>query len=107
MTQQPVHKLAPLPHSHTRQDNFAMGLGQESSVVHRLDFGLAALYRDKDSNKHFDFAIGSKFRGTVRYASINGHTGIRQSRRDDLESLGYIFVYFLKGESLRILRDCR
>ena len=74
-----------------------MGLGTDCSLVYCLDFGLASLYRDKDTNTHYSFSIGSKFRGTVRYSSINGHIGIRQSRRDDLESLGYMFVYFLKG----------
>ncbi|CCE65057.1 hypothetical protein TPHA_0J02370 [Tetrapisispora phaffii CBS 4417] len=84
-------------HRDIKPDNFLMGTQRKGSIVHIIDLGLSKKYRDFTSHKHIPYREQKSLVGTARYASVNTHIGIEQSRRDDLESLGYVFIYFCKG----------
>lgn len=77
--------------------NFVVGHGPASAIVHCIDFGLSKRYRHPRTLQHIAYREGRSLTGTPRYASINNHLGIEQSRRDDLESIGYVLIYFLRG----------
>ena len=84
-------------HRDIKPDNFVMGLGNKATTVYLLDFGLAKKYRSSRTLQHIKFTINKKLTGTARYASINALRGCEQSRRDDLEAIGYVLMYFLRG----------
>jgi len=103
-----VHE-AGIVHRDVKPGNFVMGRGDEANTVFVIDFGLSNLWLT--SGKHIPFNTESPFRGTHRYASVNSHMKFEQSRRDDLEAVAYVLIYFLKGglpwQSLKVSRSKR
>ncbi|VDM96225.1 unnamed protein product [Thelazia callipaeda] len=84
-------------HRDLKPCNFLMGTKQESHKVYLIDFGLSKRYRKSDTSEHIQFRTDKNLTGTARFASINSNRGFEISRRDDLESLAYMFLYFLRG----------
>ena len=84
-------------HRDIKPENFVIGLNDKSNLVYLIDYGLSKRYKDKNSGQHIPYRENKQLVGTVRYASVNAHLGIEQSRRDDLEGIGYVLVYFYLG----------
>lgn len=84
-------------HRDIKPDNYIMGLGSHSNRVYLIDYGLSKRYRDGHTHRHIKYIQGKSLTGTARYASLNASMGGEQSRRDDLESVGFVMVYFIHG----------
>ena len=84
-------------HRDLKPNNFSIGIGPRLNVVYLLDFGLGISYKDRLTGTHVIFKDKKEIVGTIRFASINAHYGMEQSRRDDLESLGYVLIYLIHG----------
>ena len=82
-------------HRDIKPHNFLVSKKNEG-LIYIIDFGLAKKYRSERGN-HVKFAITKHITGTPRFCSINAMRGVEQSRRDDLESLSYLILYFLRG----------
>ena len=90
-----VHKCNVI-HRDIKPENFCVGGDTEPDKLYIVDFGLSKCYRNHDGS-HIPCRTGKTLTGTPRYASINCHEGIEQSRRDDLESLMFMLLFLLKG----------
>jgi casein kinase I family protein HRR25 len=85
-------------HRDVKPANFVMGTDRAEHLVNVIDFGLAKKFRDPKTSAHIPYRQDDHHGvGTSLFASINAHRGIECSRRDDLESLAYMLVYFLRG----------
>ena len=74
-----------------------MGIGIHAAVVYLIDFGLSKEYRDPSTYEHISCKTNLGLTGMATFASINSHLGLELGRRDDLESLAYVLIYFLRG----------
>jgi casein kinase 1 len=85
-----------LLHRDIKPDNFCMGHNQHRSRLFIIDFGLAKKFV-MANGRHIPYKEGKSLTGTARYASVNTHRGLEQACRDDMESVGYVALYCLKG----------
>jgi len=83
-------------HRDIKPDNFAIGYSNQDQL-YLIDFGLAKQYRSAKTLQQKPMQTNKRLTGTARYASINALRGCDQSRRDDLESVGYVAAYLLRG----------
>ena len=90
-------------HRDIKPDNYVMGLNDMNAVLYLLDFGLAKKYRSSKTLEQYPYIKKKKLTGTARYASIHALEEMEQSRRDDLESTGYVLMYFLDNRYQKIL----
>ena len=84
-------------HRDIKPENMCIGAGKKKRTVYLIDLGLAKFFWDHKTGKHIPMAKGKKLTGTARYTSLNSHNGLEQSRRDDLCSICFVMVMFLKG----------
>ncbi|KAF8808089.1 kinase-like protein [Phlegmacium glaucopus] len=84
-------------HCNLKPSNIIMGVGKHTNTVYIIDFGLSKAFRNPNTYLHIPYNGAQGLVGTATFASIHSHLGFELGRRDDLESLAYILIYFLRG----------
>ncbi|XP_037930372.1 casein kinase I-like [Teleopsis dalmanni] len=84
-------------HQDIKSDNILIGRDDKSTLIYLVDFGLCHQYRNPKTGKHIQCNLRDNFCGTWSFASINALRSRTQSRRDDLEAIGYLLIYFHRG----------
>ena len=84
-------------HRNIKPDNFTIGI-EDPHVIYLQYFYLCQKYKSSQTNQHSQLRFTKEIVGTERYGSINALRGLTQSRRDDLESLCYMLIYFFLGK---------
>jgi len=85
-------------HRDIKPDNFMLGLGDKANQVFVIDLGLTKkMMRQRFSVGQIGCQVIHPMVGTVRYAGIHAHLGHEEGPRDDLESLAYVWAFFLRG----------
>lgn len=92
-----VHQKG-LIHRDIKPENFVFGLAEKGHHLNIIDFGLSKRYFDNRTRTHIPFRENKPLTGTARYCSTNTHRGYEQSRRDDMESIGFLLIYFMVGQ---------
>lgn len=84
-------------HRDIKPDNFMIGREENENRLYIIDFGLSKKYYSATKKEHIKFSKGKSLTGTARYCARNAHRGYEQSRREDIESIGYLLMYLLLG----------
>jgi len=85
-------------HRDIKPQNILIGPDKRGqNQVYIIDFGLSKKYRDPETRQHIPSVAHKSFTGTPMFASISTHLGYEQGRKDDLVSLGYMLMYFNRG----------
>ena len=85
-------------HRDLKPENFIVSTNVREGIIYLIDFGLSKKFMNPKTKEHIPFKTNRPIMGTAKYTSLNTHKGFEQSRRDDLESLAYIIIYFFYGE---------
>ena len=86
-----------LIHRDIKPENFLIGI-ENPNVIYLTEFGLCTKYCSSKTGKHIMAGFRGTFTGTLKFSSANAQRGNQQSRRDDIESLGYTILYLMKGK---------